>query len=169
MHRLIMRTQSKFFSSSCSVSLSTYKHNSEISVSIKYLLYKGLKFWISQEKSFPQWYFLVASASDKPYLLLPLLFFLLFFSFLDRYQSSDLVKLDILLNGQPVDAMATIVHKSKAPRVGRELVEKLKKFIDRFTYLPVVCFFRFWCYFLFLIQLVEQADVWNHYTSCYWI
>ncbi|XP_075085792.1 translation factor GUF1 homolog, mitochondrial isoform X1 [Nicotiana tabacum] len=48
-----------------------------------------------------------------------------------EYQSSDLVKLDILLNGQPVDAMATIVHKSKAPRVGRELVEKLKKFIDR--------------------------------------
>ncbi|XP_060187073.1 translation factor GUF1 homolog, mitochondrial isoform X1 [Lycium barbarum] len=48
-----------------------------------------------------------------------------------QYQAADLVKLDILLNGQPVDAMATIVHKSKAPRVGRELVEKLKKFIDR--------------------------------------
>ncbi|KAF3633025.1 Translation factor GUF1 -like protein, mitochondrial [Capsicum annuum] len=48
-----------------------------------------------------------------------------------EYQASDLVKLDILLNGQPVDAMATIVHKSKALRVGRELVEKLKKFIDR--------------------------------------
>ncbi|KAA8530334.1 hypothetical protein F0562_005043 [Nyssa sinensis] len=47
------------------------------------------------------------------------------------YQSSDLVKLDILLNGQPVDAMATIVHNLKAQRVGRELVEKLKKFIDR--------------------------------------
>ncbi|KAI4351609.1 hypothetical protein L6164_005953 [Bauhinia variegata] len=47
------------------------------------------------------------------------------------YQNSDLVKLDILLNGQPVDAMATIVHNLKAQRVGRELVEKLKKFIDR--------------------------------------
>ncbi|CDP02208.1 unnamed protein product [Coffea canephora] len=47
------------------------------------------------------------------------------------YQTSDLVKLDVLLNGQSVDAMATIVHKSKAQRVGRELVEKLKKFIDR--------------------------------------
>ncbi|KAK4417686.1 Translation factor GUF1, mitochondrial [Sesamum alatum] len=47
------------------------------------------------------------------------------------YQASDLVKLDILLNGQPVDAMATIVHRLKAQRVGRELVEKLKKFIDR--------------------------------------
>ncbi|KAI3452332.1 hypothetical protein Pfo_008997 [Paulownia fortunei] len=47
------------------------------------------------------------------------------------YQASDLVKLDILLNGQPVDAMATIIHRLKAQRVGRELVEKLKKFIDR--------------------------------------
>lgn len=50
---------------------------------------------------------------------------------LNSYQAADLVKLDILLNGQPVDAMATIVHRSKAQRVGRELVEKLKKFIDR--------------------------------------
>ncbi|XP_039118181.1 translation factor GUF1 homolog, mitochondrial [Dioscorea cayenensis subsp. rotundata] len=49
----------------------------------------------------------------------------------DEYQKSDMVKLDILLNGQPVDAMATIVHNLKAQRVGRELVEKLKKFIDR--------------------------------------
>lgn len=48
-----------------------------------------------------------------------------------EYQKSDLVKLDILLNGQAVDAMATIVHNQKAQRVGRELVEKLKKFIDR--------------------------------------
>ncbi|XP_073060358.1 translation factor GUF1 homolog, mitochondrial isoform X3 [Primulina eburnea] len=47
------------------------------------------------------------------------------------YQASDLVKVDILLNGQPVDAMASIIHRSKAQRVGRELVEKLKKFIDR--------------------------------------
>ncbi|XP_057755250.1 translation factor GUF1 homolog, mitochondrial [Arachis stenosperma] len=47
------------------------------------------------------------------------------------YQQSDLVKLDILLNGQPVDAMSTIVHNMKAYRVGRELVEKLKKVIDR--------------------------------------
>ncbi|RLM55407.1 hypothetical protein C2845_PM10G02420 [Panicum miliaceum] len=48
-----------------------------------------------------------------------------------EYQQSDLVKMDILLNGQPVDAMATIVHNQKAQRVGRELVEKLKKFIER--------------------------------------
>uniref|UniRef100_A0A0E0HKZ9 Translation factor GUF1 homolog, mitochondrial n=1 Tax=Oryza nivara TaxID=4536 RepID=A0A0E0HKZ9_ORYNI len=48
-----------------------------------------------------------------------------------EYQQSDLVKMDILLNGQPVDAMATIVHNQKAQRVGRELVDKLKKFIER--------------------------------------
>ena len=64
----------------------------------------------------------------------------------NRYKSSDVVKLDILLNGQPVDAMATIVHNLKAQRVGRELVEKLKKFIDRFTNPSV------WLY-LFLISV----------------
>ncbi|KAK7374298.1 hypothetical protein VNO80_07726 [Phaseolus coccineus] len=47
------------------------------------------------------------------------------------YQQADLVKLDILLNAQPVDAMATIVHNTKAYRVGRELTEKLKAVIDR--------------------------------------
>lgn len=58
------------------------------------------------------------------------------------------MKLDILLNAQPVDAMATIVHKSKAQRVGRELVDKLKKFIDRSVdwwnsceYVPLLMFF----------------------------
>ncbi|KAH7847575.1 hypothetical protein Vadar_027732 [Vaccinium darrowii] len=48
-----------------------------------------------------------------------------------EYQASDLVKLDILVNGKPVDAMATIVHNLKAQRVGRDLVEKLTKFIAR--------------------------------------
>ncbi|GAB2216731.1 hypothetical protein Droror1_Dr00024509 [Drosera rotundifolia] len=48
-----------------------------------------------------------------------------------EYQAADLVKLDVLLNGQPVDAMATIVHNLKAQRVGRELVDKLKQVIDR--------------------------------------
>lgn len=69
------------------------------------------------------------------------------------------MKLDILLNGQPVDAMATIVHKSKAPRVGRELVEKLKKFIDRLTYSPCYLFHFVLLLLLVLIQIVEQADV----------
>ncbi|KAL3693291.1 hypothetical protein R1sor_006942 [Riccia sorocarpa] len=46
-------------------------------------------------------------------------------------QISDLVKLDLLLNGEPVDALASIVHRAKAERVGRELCEKLKKILDR--------------------------------------
>lgn len=61
-----------------------------------------------------------------------------FMGVIDRYQQSDLVKLDVLLNGQSVDAMATIVHNLKAQRVGRELVDKLKKFIDRSVYLVLI-------------------------------
>ncbi|KAJ7520796.1 hypothetical protein O6H91_19G023300 [Diphasiastrum complanatum] len=48
-----------------------------------------------------------------------------------EYQEADLVKLDIMLNGQIVDALSAIVHRSKAPRIGREVVEKLKKLLDR--------------------------------------
>ena len=51
------------------------------------------------------------------------------------------MKLDILLNGQPVDAMATIVHNLKAQRIGRELVEKLRKVIDRFAALSFCLYF----------------------------
>lgn len=47
------------------------------------------------------------------------------------YQKADLVKVDIVLNGQSVDALATIVHSSKAQYVGRRIVDKLKKLIDR--------------------------------------
>ncbi|MBP9765281.1 translation elongation factor 4 [Candidatus Babeliales bacterium] len=47
------------------------------------------------------------------------------------YEVSDLVKMDILLNGEPVDALTVIVHRSKAERIGRELAEKLSKVIPR--------------------------------------
>lgn len=47
------------------------------------------------------------------------------------YQPADLVKLDILLNGKPVDALATIVHRDSAYYIGRELAQKLKKVIPR--------------------------------------
>jgi elongation factor 4 len=46
-------------------------------------------------------------------------------------QESDLVKLDMLLNGKPVDALATIVHREKAYYMGKELAAKLKKVIPR--------------------------------------
>ncbi|NPA15409.1 MAG: elongation factor 4 [Deferribacteres bacterium] len=47
------------------------------------------------------------------------------------YKKSDLVKLDILINGKPVDALSVIVHKDKAYYKGRELAKKLKEIIPR--------------------------------------
>ena len=47
------------------------------------------------------------------------------------YQKSDLVKLDMLLNGDVCDALSIIVHKSKAYERGRQIAEKLKEVIPR--------------------------------------
>jgi GTP-binding protein LepA len=47
------------------------------------------------------------------------------------YEPARLVKLDILLNGQPVDALSIIVHPEEAQPKGRELVEKLRRLIPR--------------------------------------
>jgi GTP-binding protein LepA len=47
------------------------------------------------------------------------------------YEQSDLVKLTILVNGEPVDALSMIVHKSRAEQRGRVMCEKLKELIPR--------------------------------------
>jgi GTP-binding protein LepA len=47
------------------------------------------------------------------------------------YRESDLVKMDILINGEPLDALSLIVHKEKAYPRGKLLVEKMKEFIPR--------------------------------------
>jgi GTP-binding protein LepA len=47
------------------------------------------------------------------------------------YVRSDLVKIDILLNGVPVDAFSTVIHRSKAQDYGRRMAERLRALIPR--------------------------------------
>jgi GTP-binding protein LepA len=49
----------------------------------------------------------------------------------EGYRESDLVKVDILLNGMPVDAFSSIVHRSAAQDYGRTMVDRLRKLIPR--------------------------------------
>ncbi len=54
------------------------------------------------------------------------------------YRESDLVKLDVLINGDPVDALSTIVHREKAYERGKELIGKLRQLIPRQLYDVVI-------------------------------
>ena len=47
------------------------------------------------------------------------------------YRASELVRLDMLINGDPVDAFSVIIHRDKAYEWGRKVAEKLKELIPR--------------------------------------
>jgi GTP-binding protein LepA len=49
----------------------------------------------------------------------------------DEYRPAELVKLDVLVNAQPVDALSMIIHTDKAYQQGRALIEKLRQLIPR--------------------------------------
>jgi GTP-binding protein LepA len=51
-----------------------------------------------------------------------------------RFEAADLVRLDILINGERVDALAMIVHRAHAQQRGRQLTEKMKELIPRQMY-----------------------------------
>ena len=55
------------------------------------------------------------------------------YEFID-YRAGDLVKVDMLVNGEALDALSIIVHKDRAHPVGRMLAEKLKEFVPQQQY-----------------------------------
>ncbi len=55
------------------------------------------------------------------------------YEFMD-FEESDLVKMDVMINGEPIDALSLIVHRSKAQLRGRSLTEKMKELIPRQQY-----------------------------------
>ncbi len=54
------------------------------------------------------------------------------------YHGSDLIKLEVLVNGEPVDALSIIVHKDKSYERGRDLIQKLRSLIPRQLYEVII-------------------------------
>ena len=54
------------------------------------------------------------------------------------YMGSDLIRLDVLVNGEPVDALSIIVHKDKSYERGRDLIQKLRALIPRQLYEVII-------------------------------
>ncbi len=57
---------------------------------------------------------------------------------LEGYEPADLVKLDVLVNGEPIDALSIVVHRSKAYHRGQALVSRMKEVIPRQLYEVVI-------------------------------
>jgi len=57
---------------------------------------------------------------------------------MDGYEAGDLVLMNILVNSEPVDALATIVHRAQAERRGRAMCERLKELIPRQLFLIAI-------------------------------
>jgi GTP-binding protein LepA len=55
------------------------------------------------------------------------------YEFMD-FEEADLVKMDVLINAEPIDALSLIIHRSKAQTLGRKLTEKMKELIPRQQY-----------------------------------
>jgi len=54
------------------------------------------------------------------------------------YHGSDLIKLEVLVNGEPVDALSIIVHKDRSYERGRDLIQKLRSLIPRQLYEVII-------------------------------
>ena len=48
-----------------------------------------------------------------------------------HYQATEMVKIDLLINGEKVDALSSIIHREQAQRRGRELASKMREIIPR--------------------------------------
>jgi len=57
------------------------------------------------------------------------------------YEKAPLCKLEILLNGKPVDALSAVVHRDHAVRIGKDLVHRLKETIPKYQSLKIKMFF----------------------------